>query len=224
MRRARDEEADYPMSIGLNRESYVAHVRPDQSEDDDNNNIYVDDYPSSDAEEYDNAFVPLGTVPTTHVSCKTGHGTGRIISIPNWIQHKVLGITNTKTTGTTPAQRKILCFFLVDDSNPEQDDIDYPGMTYTGLKDQVVLTTSDIPPQYCGTNVPTLHAILPRICQQITGKVLPPELVDLIINSRDLGLTREMAERHRRAFMEDRKIKVSEENEMWESEYSLCEH
>ncbi|KAL0961447.1 hypothetical protein HGRIS_006392 [Hohenbuehelia grisea] len=221
MRRARDEELDYPEFTSLHRDSYIIQVHPD---DPDEEELFLEDYPSSDAEECGNAFVPLGTVATTYVASKIGHGTGRIISFPNWIQHKVLGITNKETSGVEPAQRKILCFFLVDDSNPEEDEIEYPGMAYTGLQDQVVLTTSDIPPQQRATNLPTLHVLLPWVCQQITGKRLPPNLVDLISSSGALGLTREMAEYHRHAFMEDRKIKVSDENEMWESQYSLCEH
>ncbi|KAL0961437.1 hypothetical protein HGRIS_006382 [Hohenbuehelia grisea] len=245
MRRARDETLDYPAYYDLHHDDFSISFKkeaPEPSEgpepvveDDDNaeewedksddSDEYMTDNPSSDAEEFDSAYVPLGTVPTTHVGCKIGHGTGRIISFPNWIQHKVLGIRNPKREETEAAQRKILCFFLVDDTTAATDDeVVLPGMTYSGLKDQVVLTTSDVPRQLRGTNIPSLHVLLPWVSEQLIGKRLPPELVEHIVESTDLGLTREVAERHRRAFMADRKIKVSEENKMWESEYSLCEH
>ncbi|KAL0961438.1 hypothetical protein HGRIS_006383 [Hohenbuehelia grisea] len=234
MRRARDEKLDFPPFLDLNHEAFNVVLKKEggdeeeeeeeEDEEDDPEHNFRDD-PSSDAEDFDSSYVPLGTVPTTHVGCKIGHRTGRIISFPNWIQHKVLGIRNSETKGTEAAQRKILCFFLVDDTNAATDDeVELPGMKYSGLKDQVVLTTSDVPRQLRGTNVPSLFALLPWVSERLIGKRLPLEIVSHITKSTDLGLTREAAERHRRAFMEDRKIKVSEENKLWESAYSLCEH
>ena len=58
-------------------------------------------------------------------------------------------------------------------------------MTYQGLEGMHVLTTADIPPQNCGTNIPTLRILLPRICEERTGKTLPPELVEIICNFSD---------------------------------------
>ncbi|KAF4564880.1 hypothetical protein EYR36_002823 [Pleurotus pulmonarius] len=87
------------------------------------------DYPSEWDE--DKHHIYQGVVPTTYQSGSgptVGHGTGRIISFPNWLQHKVMGIHRTDddvSSGAVPAIRKILCFFLVeDDDNQEGDEED----------------------------------------------------------------------------------------------------
>jgi hypothetical protein len=79
---------------------------------------------------------------------------------------------------------------------------------YTGLKNLPVLSTSEVPFQEQACNIPTLHFLLPIACQRLTGKHLPPELVADILKT-DLGMTRGMAEQHRRALMADRTGKRS---------------
>ncbi|KAJ8515478.1 hypothetical protein ONZ45_g7083 [Pleurotus djamor] len=224
-RRARHEENDFPGLMDYNHESFaVKFFEPGTDEID--WEAEDRDYPS----DWDdtNQYIPLGTVPTTFANgapAAPGHNTGRIISFPNWVQHQVKGLRHSSSSSDAnlpPAVRKILCFFLVDDTDTS-DEIEYPEMTYQGLEGMHVLTTADVPPQNCGTNIPTLRILLPRICELRTGKTLPPELVEIIL-SQDLGLTREMAEMHRRGFMEDRRIKVTKEHDIFENEYSLCEH
>ena len=79
---------------------------------------------------------------------------------------------------------------------------------YTGLRDLPVLTTSDVPFQEQASNIPTLHFLLPIVCQRLIGKHLPPELVTHILDT-ELGMTRETVEQHRRALMADRTGKRS---------------
>lgn len=53
-------------------------------------------------------------------------------------------------------------------------------------------------------NFPTLRWILPLICFRITGKSLPHMLTERVLQSAHFGISREMAEQRRRAFMEER--------------------
>lgn len=82
--------------------------------------------------------------------------------------------------------------------------IEYPFFDLEGLEDVSVLTTSDIPSQARACNFPTLHFLLPVVCQRLTGRHLPRELVDLILASGNFGITREEAEGRRRGVMEER--------------------
>lgn len=77
-----------------------------------------------------------------------------------------------------------------------------------------VLSTADVPDQRRRTNIPTLRVLLPIICERLTGKHLPPELVEYIVSADLGGITREMAEKHRLEFMEDRRVKVTKEDEV----------
>jgi hypothetical protein len=128
-----------------------------------------------------------------------------------------------------------LCFFIVDDEikrneddagpanepgTPLQGAVHYHSFSYLGLKNGSVLTTSDVPWQ---RREPILYNLLPLVCQSLTGKYLPAELVAYIIDLGTLGLSREMAEVHRRLLMKDRKI-VPRGAESGTDLYSLCEH
>ncbi|KAJ8503099.1 hypothetical protein ONZ45_g11152 [Pleurotus djamor] len=227
-RRVRIVEADFPIQTNYmhyNFEIMFVAPEPNEGEEEEEEEGMDRDYPSDWDD--DHQYVPLGTVPTTFAGGSApapGHGTGRIISFPNWVQHKVQGLRHSSSSSDAtmpPAIRKILCFFLVDDYPTET--LEYPAMTYAGLEDVHVLTTVDVPLQDRESILPTLRDLLPRICEARTGKQLPTELVEMII-SHGIGLTREMAEHHRRAFMEDRKIKSSKESGVLEFEFSLCEH
>lgn len=88
--------------------------------------------------------------------------------------------------------------------------MEFVGFSYKGLEGVVVPTTADIPSQERLTNTPTLHFLLPIICQRLTGHNLPRELSEHIVHFLDLGMTREQAETHRRALMRDRKVTNSD--------------
>ncbi|KAJ7577465.1 hypothetical protein C8J56DRAFT_970875, partial [Mycena floridula] len=165
--------------------------------------------------------VALGTVPT-HEKMKY-NGTGRIISFPNWLQHRVAGVKNISAPGPdpsrdSPATRKILCFFLVDD-NEISDASLFPTFTVEGAEDEV-FTTSEIASQKRATNVPTLHFLLSIVCQRLTGKNLPRELAEIIVGFGDLGFSRAEAEQYRREVMADR----SGDKLNSVGGFSLCEH
>ncbi|KAF9496453.1 hypothetical protein BDN71DRAFT_1446160 [Pleurotus eryngii] len=304
-RRIRREQEDFPPSTYTWDEHFTVHLlkpkAPDTklsqgNGDDDDDNPYEGswgtyDFPSDWNEE--SQHVLEGVVPTTHTAesqQEVGHGTGRVISFPNWLQHKVMGIEHADNTSSDGllAIRKILCFFLVDDKDDDGDNVDDedhtteeldaerrsqkspsyipgggselredneddeetegegedhevvdddndsewsddddgpdeehgsevelgPGLTCTGLKGMHVLSTTDVPDQRRQTNIPTLRVLLPIICERLTGKHLPPELVEFIVSADLGGITREMAEKHRLEFMEDRRVKVAKEDEV----------
>ena len=102
----------------------------------------------------------------------------------------------------------------------DPDAIYYHGFSYHRLKNGSVLTTSDVPSQ---RREPILYSVLPRVCRKLTGKNLPAELVAHIIDLGDLGLSREMAEIHRRLLMKDRKV-IPTTPDSGDGLYSLCEH
>ncbi|KAJ3984363.1 hypothetical protein F5890DRAFT_49768 [Lentinula detonsa] len=155
------------------------------------------------------AFINLGTVPTTNFDEQASKGTGRMLSFPNWLQHKVELISNKSSTGHAVATRKILCFFLVDDSIQNEDFITRPGFGISGLQHMNVLTTSEVPNQMQKTNGPTIRALIPTISAKLTGREFPPELVEIIWKYASAGtLTREEAEGYRLELMSDRKIKM----------------
>jgi hypothetical protein len=93
---------------------------------------------------------------------------------------------------------------LVDDGDLEEDTIHYHGFAYSGLQNLSVLTTADVPFQK--RDDLALHTLLPKACLRLTGKNLPVELVIQIMESGHLGLSREMAEHHRRRLMQERMV------------------
>jgi hypothetical protein len=142
---------------------------------------------------------------------------------------------------------------LVDDetNGGDTDEVRYHGFTYSGLAFVHVLSSVDVPSQARACNIPTLRFLLGVASRQRTseGRTLPPEIVELIIDATlangGLGITREEAETRRRALMKDRKVGSVDVNkvgtvvlsaafgacadsclrtQVWEQEFSLCEH
>ncbi|KAF9066716.1 hypothetical protein BDP27DRAFT_1423620 [Rhodocollybia butyracea] len=146
-------------------------------------------------------FIELGAVPTTNICSDSNSGIGRMLSFPNWLQ---------------------FCFFLVDDTLLVDDsEILYPGFDLGGLEDMNVLTTSEVPMQMRRCNEPTMFSLISMISARLTGRALPPELLDIIWSYTSEGtLTREEAEMHRLRLMNDRKVSHRTPRDY----YSLCEH
>ncbi|KAJ7665929.1 hypothetical protein DFH06DRAFT_262963 [Mycena polygramma] len=95
----------------------------DEEEEEEDDVSEEEDYPSDwggDATTSLGRYIDLGSVPTTNIKASTGEPdsprTGRIISFPNWLQHKVgkLSVAENMPVGEV-AKRKILCFFIVED-------------------------------------------------------------------------------------------------------------
>ncbi|KAL0950697.1 hypothetical protein HGRIS_007474 [Hohenbuehelia grisea] len=178
------------------------------------------------------AFVQLGAVPTTNIKHARvefeGNGTGRLITFPNWIQHKVLTISNIadQNSPRKEAHRKILCFFLVDDEEFPHYDAELRGFTYSHVDDMEELTTYEVPIQERGCNAPTLRFLLPIVTSRLIGKRLPPELVASIVSyTHEQTMSREDAEGHRANLMEDRRLKSGGwPPQVWDMNFSLCEH
>ncbi|KAJ6560157.1 hypothetical protein B0H19DRAFT_109647 [Mycena capillaripes] len=312
-RKFRAPEVDFPTTEEYRHEAFslrfvregqgeaadktAVEEREDEDEEadediDDEESNWTKDYPSDWGDNMTTGldrFIPLGSVPTTNMVDKTAsNGTGRILSFPNWIQHKVgkLSVADNIPAGEV-AKRKILCFFIVqdaenkphsysrsdansdgnksdaedgntgdakdgnasdvdpsesfaaedgdeagfdpdfvlDDLDPgdtleeeNDDDKEYHGLYLFALQRRV-LTTADVSLQMRGTNFRTLRVLLPFICEQLTGRRLPAELVQCVLDAGNWGFSREEAERHRRRLMKDRVVP-----DQYFSGFSLCEH
>ncbi|KAJ8703403.1 hypothetical protein PTI98_002027 [Pleurotus ostreatus] len=236
-RRRRDVDADFPsnelythddFNIDFTEEGDKGSDEEDEDEDEDADDPEPEhDYPSDwEYTEYNGErqprstselpiFTELGTVPATGVVTKSNHPTGRIITFPNWIQHKVGGISHSVSDpAAPPATRRILCFFLVDENQTDPDDNDtafYHSYTTSGLAEMNVLSSLDVPWQARPCNIATLHLLLSGAWKCLVGKEIPAELRSYIVTAAIEGtITREEAERWRRELMIDRKIKATD--------------
>ncbi|KAF7334430.1 Heat shock 70 kDa protein 12B [Mycena venus] len=336
-RKFRDPEVDFPQTKELRHEAFgfrferegghgddetADKIKGDDEEGDENEDDEDEDYEEDRERDYPSdwgdmvttgisRFISLGSVPTTNIRSSAGEtigsGTGRILSFPNWIQHKVgrLSVAEDTPVGQV-VKRKILCFFIVEDEDDPQpdsnsdadpahsdsdaiadmnqeiniDDAEEPSLMKDGTSDPGfvaagddpdpdetsenenlqndndhadsdknepeeeinsvhsehertyhgvwfsqlpgrVVTAADVPLQIRGTNFRTLRVLLPFVCQQLTGKRLPPELVQYVLDVGYWGFSREEAERHRRLLMQDRVVRDTRRDH-WG--YSLCEH
>jgi hypothetical protein len=133
-------------------------------------------------------------------------------SVDKTVTRKIVCVCESSRRAlNTPLQ---LCFFLVDDvtDGSDDDEVSYHGFTYAGLEGMHVLSSVDVPSQARACNIPTLRFLLGVAFRQRLGggRILPPELTDIIISAAlvggILGMTREEAEIRRRALMADRKV------------------
>ncbi|KAJ7510454.1 hypothetical protein B0H11DRAFT_1959149 [Mycena galericulata] len=130
-RKPRDPGVDFPTFEHYRHESFRVTFRSEadsDSEDEDYEDYYdetnldsTSDYPS-DWDYTDTSALPrylyLGCVPTTNFTASEKAGTGRMLSFPNWIQHRVGKLSVVENApNDSVAKRKILCFFLVDDDD-----------------------------------------------------------------------------------------------------------
>ncbi|KAJ7872308.1 hypothetical protein B0H14DRAFT_3438991 [Mycena olivaceomarginata] len=138
-RKFRDPEVDFPSTDEFRHEAFTLKFAREEGEDEKtdtfngevNEDDDEDDYDSDGTRDYpsdwgDNfttglgRFIGLGSVPTTNIGTSDAGGTGRILSFPNWIQHKVgrLAVAEDIPVGEV-AKRKILCFFIVEDADDD---------------------------------------------------------------------------------------------------------
>ncbi|KAF9066699.1 hypothetical protein BDP27DRAFT_1330170 [Rhodocollybia butyracea] len=217
-RKFRDTNEDFPPfeSVDYTYKDFSLTFTADNGDDDGGEDHYPSDWELDSGDEDEElapfpttsvaAFIELGTVPTTNIR-PGSNGTGRILSFPNWLQHKVARVKNTCTSGDCVASRKIFCFFLVDDTSQE-DQIYHHGFALRGLATMNVLTTSEVPMQMRRCNKPTMFALISAISARLAGgTALPSELLDIIWRYASEGtMTREEAEMHRLRLMNDRKV------------------
>ncbi|KAG6542148.1 hypothetical protein Mapa_016450 [Marchantia paleacea] len=138
--------------------------------------------------------INLGAVPTVE---------DRLLVFPNGLQHKVSSIVNTSKdqVGT----RKIFVFFLVD---PNKE----------------IVSTKHVPEQQWERIMPKQLELMSLVANRLTGKRIPPAIINEIVSRAKRGMTMEEARRHRLELMKERKYKVDHDNQEWEREYTLCEH
>lgn len=139
---------------------------------------------------------PLGSIATSTP--------GRCVAFPN-IQHRVLpfGLADP----SRPGRRSIVAFFLVDPA---------------AAADAAALTADTVPPQDAAWYAAEL-ARLPAGANHLG--CLPPELLDGVVAATGEWMTAADARRHRERLMAARAIQVAEDNaELYEAEFSLCEH
>ncbi|OBZ78275.1 hypothetical protein A0H81_02673 [Grifola frondosa] len=122
----------------------------------------------------------------------------KCLAFSNIYQHRVAPFELEDPT--KPGHRKILCFFLVNPFVP-------------------VASTSNVPPQQRSWYTDELDKV-PQFLQ------LPQELLDIILNDALAGtITLDEAKKEREKLMEERANFVVEHNQqIFEMEFSMCEH
>ncbi|CAM9506086.1 unnamed protein product, partial [Choristocarpus tenellus] len=148
--------------------------------------------------DYSTSVIQLGTVETPQ---------GRVIAFPNTHQHRLCPITNnSRKVRSNSAQRKLLCFFIV---NPNVR----------------VKSTADVPDQNWDHNrVQGVVALQAKARRVIGGRGLPEDVVRHVLTFAKQGMTLEEAKRVRLNLMKDRKYLKDSLNRWMEREISLCEH
>ncbi|KAL7746244.1 hypothetical protein RI367_008385 [Sorochytrium milnesiophthora] len=101
------------------------------------------------------------------------------------------------------AERKILCFFLV---NPEQP----------------ILSSANVPRQQW--DPPRARRLLDKAFNAKLGQRCPPELLQEVMKHAGSGMTLAQAHAHRLVLMHERKYERDAGNIEYLREYSLCEH
>eukprot|EP01127_Copromyxa_protea_P001565 TRINITY_DN1152_c1_g1_i7.p1 TRINITY_DN1152_c1_g1~~TRINITY_DN1152_c1_g1_i7.p1 ORF type:complete len:470 (-),score=101.75 TRINITY_DN1152_c1_g1_i7:242-1651(-) len=115
------------------------------------------------------------------------------------MQEKEESAQEKEENSVLPAVRKILCFFVVDPKTRIPSSADVPAQQ--GWDDAKAIA------------VPFLKK---------AG--LPDDIVSYICSYAKWGFTKEEAEEHRLKLMNHRKYYRDSENQIWEREYSFCEH
>lgn len=72
--------------------------------------------------------------------------------------------------------------------------------------------------------MPQIAKIIDAACMKHLERTLPVELMLEIFKRAKWGMTHAEALAHRLALMKERKFFVNDLNEIWERDYSLCEH
>ena len=113
---------------------------------------------------------------------------GRAIAFPNTMQHRVNPFSLIDKS--QPGWRKILVFFLCDPN-------------------QRVKSTEDVPPQQVEWFQQELRAL-----SRFSPRAMPSALVEIITSHLDWPMSKEVAEAHREALMQERKVFVDEHNSL----------
>ncbi|CAM6129025.1 unnamed protein product [Calypogeia fissa] len=125
----------------------------------------------------------------------------RLLVFSNELQHKVSKVVNNSDK---VGVRKILVFFLVD-------------------PDSEIVSTKHVPEQQWERKLPQLRSVMREMSVKLLGKSLPEEIEHEILTRSSQGMTMAEAKKHRLVLMAERAVKVRDDNEEWEREYSLCE-
>jgi len=140
---------------------------------------------------------PLGSVATDTA--------GRVLAFPN-MQHRVSPFRLADPT--RPGRRSIVAIFLVDP---------------TLAADGAAVTADTVPPQQAEWLATELASTLPAAGNHVGA--LPTELLDGIVSATGDWMSPVDARRHREALMARRSARVVTENEeLFEADFSLCEH
>ncbi|SGZ34196.1 BQ5605_C078g12958 [Microbotryum silenes-dioicae] len=157
-------------------------------------------YEQNDESRVEIVFGIHGDGPTvqSYNSAATTHN--RCLTFPNIYQHRVPSFSLRDRT--KPGHRKILVFFLVDPLRPR------------------IPSTRDVAPQQREYGSGRLRTLSGSLIDR-----LPNELWDRILDLTDGLITQDEAKEHRNKLMFERKFKLKEHStEVYEREFSLCEH
>ncbi|KAE8153445.1 hypothetical protein BDV25DRAFT_168899 [Aspergillus avenaceus] len=130
------------------------------------------------------------------VTCREG----RMIAFPNILQHRVSPFSLADRS--KPGHRKMLALFLVD-----------PYMR--------IISSSNVPPQQYEWGREKRELV-----DEVLSRKLPQELYDMVCDDAlEPLITVDEAKEYRRQLMEERSVKMSEQNQAFEiGSFSLCEH
>jgi hypothetical protein len=127
---------------------------------------------------------------------------GTSIAFSNHLQHRVTQLYNPSKDQV--AVRKIFCFFLV---NPKVK----------------IVSSLHVPMQQWEFVKMETAKLLCLISKRL-GHPFPKDVVMTILDFAKVGFTREEAHAIREEIIKERKFETNLLNQIWEREYSLCEH
>lgn len=86
------------------------------------------------------------------------------------------------------------------------------------------MSSADVPAQQWNEVQPVVEKCLKEVEERHLSVPLPEDITKLIMGYAKWGFTKEEAEVHRQKLMHNRKFYVDANNDMWQREFSFCEH
>ncbi|SGY43216.1 BQ5605_C001g00002 [Microbotryum silenes-dioicae] len=171
-------------------------------------------YEQNDESRVEIVFGIHGDGPTvqSYNSAATTHN--RCLTFPNIYQHRVPSFSLRDRT--KPGHRKILVFFLVDPLRPRIPSTRDVAPQQREWIERALCESTPGADTEADDSAPSRGSLIDR---------LPNELWDRILDLTDGLITQDEAKEHRNKLMFERKFKLKEHStEVYEREFSLCEH
>ncbi|SCV73301.1 BQ2448_7227 [Microbotryum intermedium] len=173
-------------------------------------------YEQNDHRGVEIVFGIQGDGPTVQSYNSAGTIHNRCLTFPNIYQHRVPSFSLHDRTN--PGHRKILVFFLIDPSRPR-----IPSTRDVAPQQREWIERALFSPDPDSEGEP--NADKAQRAQASLINRLPNELWNRILDLTDGLMTWDEAKEHREKLMFERKFKLNEHStEVYEREFSLCEH